>query len=77
VWDKLLSSRWCIPLAALLGVLLMAPAMNTALIGDDYLHWSLLTGRSFNAQPGSFFGLFTFADGHVAHNQALMDSGLR
>lgn len=75
MWDKLLSSRWCILIAALLGMLLMAPAMNTALIGDDYLHWSLLTGRSFNAQPGSFFGLFTFADGNVVHNQALIDSG--
>ena len=75
MWGRFLSSRWCIPVAALVGMLLIAPAMNMGLLGDDYLHWSLLTGRSVNAQPGSFFGLFTFADGHVLSNQAMIDSG--
>ncbi|KGM41439.1 hypothetical protein JY96_18945 [Aquabacterium sp. NJ1] len=56
-------------------MLLTAPAMNMGLMGDDYLHWSLLTGRATNAQPGSFFGLFTFADGSQQANQLLMDSG--
>ncbi|RZL01870.1 MAG: hypothetical protein EOP36_09810 [Rubrivivax sp.] len=49
--------------------------MNMALLGDDYLHWSLLTGRSVNVQPCSFFGLFTFADGNAAANRAMIDSG--
>ncbi|MGH6648820.1 hypothetical protein [Aquabacterium sp.] len=75
MWGRFLSSRWCIPVSALIGMLLIAPAMNMGLLGDDYLHWSLLTGHSVNAQPGSFFGLFTFADGHAASNQAMIDSG--
>lgn len=75
MWGRLLSSRWCVPVAALVGMLLIAPAMNMGLLGDDYLHWSLLTGRSVNAQPGSFFGLFTFADGNALANQAMIDSG--
>lgn len=73
--EKLISGRWNIWLAALVGMLLTAPAMNMGLMGDDYLHWSLLTGRASNAQPGSFFGLFTFADGSQQANQVLMDSG--
>ncbi|CAH0354970.1 hypothetical protein [Aquabacterium sp. CECT 9606] len=75
MWGRFLSSRWCVPVAALVGMLLIAPAMNMGLLGDDYLHWSLLTGRSVNAQPGSLFGLFTFADGNAAANQAMIDSG--
>lgn len=75
MWGRFLSSRWCIPIAALVGMLLIAPAMNMGLLGDDYLHWSLLTGRTLNTQPGSFFGLFTFADGHAQRNQAMIDSG--
>ena len=75
MWGRFLSSRWCIPVSALIGMLLIAPAMNMGLLGDDYLHWSLLTGRSVNAQPGAFFGLFTFADGNAATNQALIDAG--
>lgn len=73
--EKLISGRWNIWLAALIGMLLTAPAMNMGLMGDDYLHWSLLTGRATNVQPGSFFGLFTFADGSQQANQLLMDSG--
>ncbi len=73
--EKLISGRWNIWFAALIGMLLTAPAMNMGLMGDDYLHWSLLTGRATNAQPGSFFGLFTFADGSQQANQLLMDSG--
>lgn len=75
MWGTFLSSRWCIPLAALAGMLLTLPAMFSGLIGDDYLHWALLTGLWSNPQAGSFFGLFTFADGNPAHNQALIDSG--
>ena len=75
MWGRLLSSRWCVPVAALVGMLLIAPAMNMGLLGDDYLHWSLLTGRSTNVQPGSFFGLFTFADGNALANHAMIDSG--
>lgn len=75
MFDKLLTSRWCIWIAALLGMLLTLPAMNMGLMGDDYLHWSLLTGVAHNPQPGSPFGLFTFADGDPVHNQTLMDTG--
>ena len=75
MWGRFLSSRWCIPVAALVGMLLIAPAMNMGLMGDDYLHRSLLIGQSVNHQPGSFFGLFTFADGNLIANQSLIDSG--
>jgi hypothetical protein len=75
MWGKFLASRWCIAVAALAGMLLVVPAMNMGLMGDDYLHWSLLTGRSVNHQPGSFFGLFTFANGNPLANQADIDSG--
>jgi len=75
VWGKLISGRWSLLLATLVGMLLVAPAMNLGLFGDDYLHWAILTGRVHNPQPGSFFGLFNFADGSPAHVQALKDSG--
>ncbi len=73
--DRFLNSRWCIWIAALVGMLLVAPTINMGLMGDDYLHWSLLTGRSANPQPGSFYGLFTFANGNAQVNQAMVDSG--
>lgn len=76
MWGRFLSSRWCIPVSALIGMLLVLPAMNMGLLGDDYLHWALLTGHApANHQPGSFFGLFTFADGSPQANQAMIDSG--
>ncbi len=75
MWGKLLSSRWCIPAAALIGMLLVSPTINMGLMGDDYLHWSLLTGLTTSHQPGSLYGLFTFANGNPQTNQAMMDSG--
>jgi hypothetical protein len=76
MWARFLSSRWCIPVSALIGMLLVLPAMNMGLLGDDYLHWALLTGHApANHQPGSFFGLFTFSDGLAQTNQAMIDSG--
>ena len=75
MWGKLISGRWSLPLAVLVGMLLVAPGMNLGLFGDDYLHWAILTGRVHNPQVGSFFGLFNFADGVPAHVQSLKDSG--
>lgn len=75
MWERFLSSRWCIPVAALIGMLLVLPTVTMGLMGDDYLHWSLLTGRDVLAQPGSPFGLFTFANGDAQINQTLRDSG--
>lgn len=75
MWARFLNSRWCIPLAALIGMLLVAPTINMGLMGDDYLHWSLLTGKDTNPQPGAIYGLFTFANGDPHANQAMMDSG--
>ncbi len=73
--DRFLNSRWCILIAAVVGMLLVAPTLNMGLMGDDYLHWSLLTERGTNAQPGSFYGLFTFANGDPQANQAMIDTG--
>lgn len=75
MWARFLNSRWCIPMAALIGMLLVAPTINMGLMGDDYLHWSLLTGIDTNKQPGAIYGLFTFANGDPHANQAMMDSG--
>ncbi len=75
MWSSLLSSKWSVPAIVLLGMLLMAPAVNIGFVADDYLHWANLTGLAPNAQPGSAWGLFTFFDGNPAHNQALKDSG--
>lgn len=75
MWARFLNSRWCVPVAALIGMLLVAPMINMGLMGDDYLHWSLLTGQAHNPQPGSIYGLFTFANGDPHANQAMMDSG--
>lgn len=75
MWHRFWTSRWCVPALVLLGMLLMAPAMNIGFVADDYIHWSIMTGQMHNAQPGSHWGLFTFFDGDPAHNQALKDSG--
>lgn len=75
MWARFLNSRWCIPFAALIGMLLTAPTINMGLMGDDYLHWSLLTGLNTNHQPGAIYGLFTFANGDPHVNQTMMDSG--
>ncbi|MEY4766481.1 MAG: hypothetical protein RI907_3154 [Pseudomonadota bacterium] len=75
MWGKLISGRWSLTLAVLVGMLLVMPSMNLGLFGDDYLHWAILTGLVRNPQVGSFHGLFNFADGVPAHVQALKDNG--
>lgn len=75
MWRRFWRSAWCVPTLVVLGMLLMAPAVNIGLVADDYIHWSIMTGQLHNAQPGSHWGLFTFFDGNPAHNQALKDSG--
>lgn len=74
-WGQFFAGRWFLPFAVLLGVLVMAPGVNIGFVADDFIHWSIMTGQTPNAQPGSPWGLFTFADGVVAHNQAFKDSG--
>jgi hypothetical protein len=74
-WRRLLAHPWCMPMLAVLGMLMVAPVVNVGLIGDDYIHRALLIGQATNAHPGAFFGLFTFADGQAAHTQALKQSG--
>lgn len=73
--DILLSRRWSITLVALLGTLMVLPTLNTGLIGDDFMFKSRLTGQTIQSHPGSFFGLFTFADGQTEHVQHLKDIG--
>ncbi len=75
MFARFLTGRHIIWWAALIGMLLAAPALNSAIVGDDYLHWAIFTGHASNPQPGSFFGLFTFSDGKLASNQALIDNG--
>lgn len=73
--NLLLSRRWSITLLALLGTLMVLPTLNTGLIGDDFMFRSRLTGQTIQSHPGSFFGLFTFADGQTEHVQHLKDIG--
>jgi hypothetical protein len=75
MWRRFFSHPWCIPLLALLGMLVAAPTFNVGLIGDDYIHRSLLIGETAHPHTGSFFGLFTFVDGQPAHIQALKEAG--
>ncbi len=75
MWRKFFSHSWCIPVLALLGVLLTAPTLGTGLFADDFIHRSLLIGETQAPHAGSPFGLFNFMDGQPAHNQALRASG--
>lgn len=75
MWRRFFSHPWCIPLLAVLGMLITAPTSNVGLIGDDYIHRSLLTGETAQPHTGAFFGLFTFVDGHPDHIQALKEAG--
>jgi hypothetical protein len=75
MWRSFLSSRWCVPFAVIVGMLLVAPAVNIGLVADDYIHWAILTGQSPQDYRGSFWGLFTFFDGKPESIQALKDSG--
>ena len=58
-----------------LAMLLMLPSLSAGLIGDDHLFRERLTGLPGEATPGTFFGLYIFADGQPAHVQALKDVG--
>lgn len=75
MWRDFLSSRWCGLFAAIVGMLLVAPAVNIGLVADDYIHWAILTGQIQQDYPGSHWGLFTFFDGKPDSIQALKDSG--
>jgi len=75
MWRRIFEHPWCLPLLALLGMLLALPSVGTGFFGDDYLHRNLLLGHRSQPHPGSFFGLFTFVDGQSAHVQALKQSG--
>jgi len=75
LWQQFLSRPWSIAALALLGLLMALPTVNVGLIGDDFLFRELIMGKAHHAPPGSFFGLFTFADGQPAHIQALKDVG--
>ena len=61
---KWLSDPRRLPLLVLIGMALTLPALNAGLMLDDFIHWSLLTGQSHGAKPGSPWGLFNFFDGH-------------
>jgi hypothetical protein len=64
-----------LPWLALLGMALTLPALNAGLMLDDFIHWSLLTGRAHDAKPGSPWGLFDFFDGHSDKILSMKASG--
>lgn len=59
-------------------LLLCLPALLTGLMGDDYLHYALLTADLPIAKPDdlSLFGLFSFINGDPERNRLLMDYSL-
>ena len=75
MWRHFLSHRWCIPMLALLGMLLVAPTLGVGLFADDFIHRSLLLGETHAPHSGSLFGLFNFLDGQAERTQALKVSG--
>ncbi len=75
MWRRYLSHPWCIPLTALLGVLLTLPTLGLGLFADDFIHRSLLVGEIRAPHAGSLFGLFNFMDGQPDHIQAMKVSG--
>ncbi|MBI5925678.1 MAG: hypothetical protein HY836_08780 [Aquabacterium sp.] len=76
MWRRALSHPHAALFIALIGVLLALPTLRTGLIGDDFLFRELITGKAHQPHPGTFFGLYTFADGNAAHVQAMKDAGL-
>lgn len=58
--------------------ILCLPALLTGLMGDDYLHYALLTADLPIAKPDdlSLFGLFSFINGDPERNRLLMDYSL-
>lgn len=75
MWRRYFSHPWCIPLIALLGVLLTLPTLGLGLFADDFIHRSLLVGEIHAPHAGSPFGLFNFMDGQLDHIQAMKVSG--
>ncbi len=76
MWKRFLSSRWCVAIAALLGVLLASPSLHSGLVADDFFHWQILTGHLDNAHSGSLWGLFSFANGDSERTHDLMRQGI-
>ncbi|MCP5016603.1 MAG: hypothetical protein GY938_15270 [Ketobacter sp.] len=58
--------------------ILCLPALAAGLMGDDYMHYALLTADLPIAKPNdlSLFGLFSFINGDPERNRLLMDYSL-
>lgn len=76
MWRRLLTSPHSALFISLLAVLLALPTLSSGLIGDDFLFRERITGLSNTPHPGTFFGLYTFADGKEDHIQAMKDAGI-
>lgn len=75
-WAKWLSLPRCVPILAVLGMLLTAPALNSGLAMDDFIHWAILMQGLMPApHPGSPWGLFSFIQVDVEHTRALKEIG--
>jgi hypothetical protein len=75
MWRRWLSHPFCFPVLALIGILIVAPASNSGLLVDDFVHWSRFQEGFSVHQPGSFWGLFSFMDGIPAHITSSKASG--
>lgn len=66
------------PTILFLTVLLCLPALFSGLLGDDYIHYALLSPDIAipKAHDWSLFGLFSWIDADPARNKVLMDLGV-
>ncbi|MFT3930919.1 MAG: hypothetical protein QM709_11570 [Spongiibacteraceae bacterium] len=71
-----LASGRSVVAAAIVGMLLAVPAINTGFVADDFFHWEVLSQRIDNSHPGSIRGMFSFADGNPARTREFMKEGV-
>jgi hypothetical protein len=74
--QKLLGARVAPAAAIALGVALSLPSLNTGLSADDWIQKAFAVGPTMAGLERRPLDYFSFADGVVAHAQALVDHGV-
>lgn len=75
MWRRFVTHPRAPLILALLGMLLVLPTINVGFVGDDYVINELLTGKGHREHAGTFFDLFTFADGKPGQVDAARAAG--
>lgn len=69
--EKVLDSRWLMPISLGIVMLLMSPYLFAPLTDDDVFHKLLLSGKSIIGLDSPIMDFFTFANGDPARIQSL------